>query len=1159
VQNNTLTWLKRAALGIMLSGFMCSIAGATSIQQSAQIRGSIPNAYHAQLATHAISIRQSQRFAERTWLLLDESAHQQLLAAGIPFEAAPAPEIRFLSWRFDPLKNPPARVSTAPSTAQGHKLALLQFNLPASDTELQQLRNRGIEVLQYYPHNTYLVWAQEAMLQNTRSQHNIRWIGDFSSAYRTSPELRQFQGLVDQIHVHFYNPGAQANSAPPQAILDTLAQTGAELLNHFPAQPDQQFYEAILRGPASSIAALANIPQVIWIGYASPEPLLEDESGAQTVAGNFLPSGQPDTNYPAWLSSTGYDGSGVIWSVTDTGVDYSHPDFANHIIGGMNYRGCTELNPGNDPDSGGHGTHVAGILAGPGNPAYLDANGHEYGLGVAPGARLYVQNPVCGSQASWPPSGGWQELTKHPLLAGAVGTNYSWTTGEGTAHGYQASERIHDVIARDGNFDTSDIAEPIMVVFSAGNSGPGANTLTAPKEAKNVIVAGATQSWRVSQNVDRMYNRSSRGSAVDGRILPTIVAPGERVTSTYNLNGSQCSSVVPGTDNRYAYCSGTSMAAPHVSGALALITQWWRQLHAGQNPSPAMAKALLINTATEINSAGPIPNNTEGWGRVRLNELLDSSTSYAWFDQDYLFTETGQEWRIRVNVPNPFKPFKVSLVWSDAPGAVGANPALVNDLNLSVIANGHEYLGNAFTNGQSIIGGTIDALNNIENVFLSSAPGSAEVVVRAHHIAGDGVPYNGDFTDQDFALVCSNCSLSPDFALGTPDTQAEVCTGDQAQFPIFVDSVAGFSGPVSFALDNPPPSLSYSFSQNPATPPTLSLLTIDNTSALSAGGYPLLVNASASSGPRQAAFMLQVFEQASTQSVLLTPTNGQSNTELLPAFSWSGVNAARYRVEIDDQADFSSPELSLETEDTQLTLAQPLRGGRQYYWRVVAVNPCGESTSESFSFITEADVGSCEFNSATQVHFFDDFEQDHGTWQHEGNQDSWQRNDHDRFSGDYAWNASAPEFVSDQRLISPPIPLPTGNTPLSLQFYDRQAIEQRDPSRCWDGAVLEITSNGTDWAQINDSQLLSEPYHGTISSADNPLNGTTAWCGDPQDWRWNVVDLSPWQGELVQFRFRLATDEEGGRVDGWSIDDVLVQSCPSSDLIFSEGFESTAP
>jgi hypothetical protein len=102
------------------------------------------------------------------------------------------------------------------------------------------------------------------------------------------------------------------------------------------------------------------------------------------------------------------------------------------------------------------------------------------------------------------------------------------------------------------------------------------------------------------------------------------------------------------------------------------------------------------------------------------------------------------------------------VVWTDPPGAPGANPALVNDLDLEVVApDGTTFLGNQFKDGRSISGGEANRVDNVENVFIDAAgEGTYTVTVRAFNLPADGVPFGGDQTDQDFALVISNAVVS---------------------------------------------------------------------------------------------------------------------------------------------------------------------------------------------------------------------------------------------------------------------------------------------------------------------------------------------------------------------------------------------------------------
>ena len=88
---------------------------------------------------------------------------------------------------------------------------------------------------------------------------------------------------------------------------------------------------------------------------------------------------------------------------------------------------------------------------------------------------------------------------------------------------------------------------------------------------------------------------------------------------------------------------------------------------------------------------------------------------------------------------------------------MGANPALVNHLDLIARVGGTTYLGNAFSAGWSSPVGLADGINNLENIYVQYPSGDIEITINAPNIAGDAVLYNDDPTDQSSALICSNC------------------------------------------------------------------------------------------------------------------------------------------------------------------------------------------------------------------------------------------------------------------------------------------------------------------------------------------------------------------------------------------------------------------
>ncbi len=1120
--------------------FQQMVQPAAVVQSSTAERSyyvTVPETAVAEAAQLGLDPQMAWDYGSFHWLELNQADFTRLVNSGLPVNwQQDAGMLQVTRYRFDPLaQGEPALPESERMTHEGKGFRLIQMHGPTNNARLDALAATGVEILQYYPHYAYLVWGSAAQTAVAESLDFVRWQGAFHPAYKISPDLDNRIGLVTNVDIFFYNDGD---------VKETLAQIaalGGNILDSFPAQPDRTFYTAIVELDAATFADVAQLNTVLWFGHIADEPGLDDEMSSQIVAGNH-PGGIPFVGYAAHLNALGYDGTDVRWATIDTGVDYNHPDLGPRIVGGYSFPGACNPpgQPGQDCSNGGHGTHVAGIIGGDATAGFADANGFLYGMGMAPGHDIVALNPLVGN--SWPPAGGWQENSKQAVLLGSVGGNNSWHTGEGAGMGYRAPERTHDFIVRDGNFDTDDVAETFIQVFSAGNSGPSPTTLTAPKEAKNMIIVGSSLNYRAG-NIDTISGFSSRGPAVDGRLGVTIAAPGQTIASARNtLGGPSCTTPIPGTNNMYAFCSGTSMAAPHAAGAIVLATEWWRGFNGGEDPSPAMAKALLVNTATPM---GEIPNINEGWGRVNVTNIISPTAYTLYYDQTHLFTETGQQWTLDVGVPDPTQPLKITLAWSDAPGAVGANPALVNNLDLTVINGGNTYLGNVFSGGWSTTGGTADTLNNLENVYIQNPGGSATIIIDATNIAGDGVPYNGELTDQDFALICSNCALFPDFTLTAAPSNQSICVPDSALFDITVGNILGFDDPVTLSVAGQPAGTTADFSTNPVTPPGSSVLTIGNTGAAAAGSYALEITGEAPTSTHSVMVNLNVFTQAPGTPALTQPANGATNVALQPTLTWDAPSQGQsYTVEIATDVGFTDIVESATVTGNSYT-TDNLNSSSVYYWRVRSANSCGTGgNSTTFTFSTEALPGDCGPGTVPNVLYSQDFESGAPGWTSGGTQNTWQLSDNRSNSGDFSYYAENLGSVSDQRLVSPPVVLPADGQALTLQFYNYQHMESRAAGGCWDGGILEVSTDaGGTWTQVPNSRLLTDPYDGPIASGwSNPLVGLDAWCGDPQDWLNSVVDIQNYAGETVQFRFRLGTDSLVSR-EGWYIDDVVVQSC----------------
>jgi serine protease AprX len=642
---------------------------------------------------------------------------------------------------------------------------LLTVNAPLSADERSELEALGLRLDEYLGRGVYLSSGDAGGLE---AASTLTWVTEVSPCrerLKLHPELAE----------------ASEAASPPRAM---AAEEGMEALLY---KPERRIRVEVVLHPgiaaeevAEEVArAAGGAASKLRIGrdkirLAVPLSRLEALAALPAVRRieRYAPA-RPGANLACELvravalhGPPGLRGQGEIVAICDSGLDSGdlarmHPHFNGriHRLVGVGRRERT-----NDPH--GHGTHCAGLIAGSSQSA--EAPGPI--TGAAPDARLLVQSvfargrPLAGIPLDL------RDLFAPAHAEGARVHSNSWSQTLLSNRYNKSCEEVDDFVHRHRDF---------VVVFAVGNEGRRANgrlaegTVRPPSLAKNCIAVGACESrrpgksspwrsvgtWRQrfagitailddgwADNAGGLAPISGRGPTADGRIRPDLVAPGTSILGPRSsllrraLNAEEAFGT--STDDSYLYLGGTSSAAALVAGCAAVVRQHLRNL-LQRSPSAALVKALLINGAEDIpgqltpSEAPEIPNVSEGWGRVNLQEAIAPAPPFRIerFDEGEGL-DTGEEVRRNFVCGTPGLPLKVTLVWTDPPGE-----RLQNDLDLIVRrADGTERHGNMVPGAQGF-----DRLNNVEQVLWENFPaGPFTVLVRAHR---------NTFPGQTFALV----------------------------------------------------------------------------------------------------------------------------------------------------------------------------------------------------------------------------------------------------------------------------------------------------------------------------------------------------------------------------------------------------------------------
>lgn len=409
--------------------------------------------------------------------------------------------------------------------------------------------------------------------------------------------------------------------------------------------------------------------------------------------------------------------------------------------------------------------------------------------------------------------------------------------------------------------------------------------------------------------------------------------------------------------------------------------------------------------------------------------------------------------------------------------------------------------------------------------------------------------------------VCSGDA--PDFRMNVTNSPLAVCAPAPAVFNLDTVSDLGFTNAVTLSASGHPAGTSVSFSPNPVTPGSPATITVDTTGAAASSTSTLTIDGVATGSPgHSATAQLSIAVGAPTGPALTAPADGATGVNALNPvnLSWAViVGASSYTVEVATDAAFANIVASQSNLTQTNWNASGLQSLTTHYWRVRANNTCGAGANSAvYSFRTANVPGGCDEDQTANLVFNDTVEDDVSGWTTiagTGSQ-TWAVSTARPSSPTKAWLATDVATTSDQRLVSPAIVLPSGESPLTLSFQSDLNLEPRTAGGCWDGGLLEVSTNGgTSWTQVPGTQLLTDPYTGAAN--DGPANGLQVWCGT-RAYKKSIVDLDSYAGQTVRFRFRVSTDgSQGLTPHGWYVDDIKVQSCQSgpSDIIYADGFE----
>lgn len=840
---------------------------------------------------------------------------------------------------------------------------------------------------------------------------------------------------------------------------------------------------------------------------------------------------------PAVWDQFGIDGTGVVVASLDTGVQGDHPALINQYRGynpvtgsfDQTYSWFDAVNGDNTSlpyDDHGHGTHTVGTMVG------LDADGTNQ-IGVAPGAK-WIAAKILDAGGSgleeWILAAGEWLLAPggDPSKAPDV-VNNSWGGGPGMQEWFRPIVQAWR-------------AAGIVPVFANGNDGPGPGTVASPGNYPESIGVGATD---IS---DGLASFSGRGPSPYGEIKPELSAPGVNIRSS-----------VPGSGYASGW-SGTSMAAPHVAGAVALLKQADASLTVDE------IEMILTSSADPMtNSQYPnVPNNGYGHGILNAytavgmvasgigsvsgrvmtsgDDLTSPSITHTPVTEAFKHTDTPIVAQITDNVAvtavylrfrQPGMRFwgivdmertagdHKNGTWSGViPAEIASTPQIQYYIEAVDYGNNHAF------HGTSRNPHVITMLDGITPGYMQNFEGSTAGWVSTGGVweigeptSGPGAAYSGtkvaatvlggNYPDNANAML-----ISPPIDLSGGPAALRFRHWYQLEngWDFGVVAVTGDGGNT---WETP---LVYTGANGSYQEATIDLTAYAGNPAVFVAFVlfsDFIIN--------EPGWYLDDIELYEDTEAPATPTGltAQATPVGSVALAWDSAPASDFGHYTVYRSSTSGGGYTAIGQTSNTSFADSdTTPNTTYYYVVTASDTFGnESGYSNEATATAANV---------ITRFFDNMEAGPGSWTHSGTMDPWEHGvpvagPSGANSGVNLWGTNlSGEYANgtNASLITPPISL-SGLADASLQFAHWYRLE-----RNFDFGRVEVTTNGgSAWTQL--------------AQYTAPASGAP-----PVGWESPLIDLTPYVGQTIQVRFRMTSDSSI-TYEGWYIDDVRIGGTPA--------------